>query len=228
MKFLKLISFCLIGITAVYLTFQASKDKIKEINSEYTPRNPLITVQEKPDEQIDIDKMISHTVVGAGHLALPIKEDKNYTIHQGTLYITSNEGEAWIPVPDDTAIGYARISDYLSSISEKNIYSSTQKMAVVYGGRGSDNISIMSTDGQSSYWSVASISQTATHNLQKGYDELFIDYVDVHTGYLLAIRNTETSEESVNAYRSVNGGTTWDPINEIDSLYKEITAYFGR
>ncbi|WP_339060811.1 hypothetical protein [Tepidibacillus marianensis] len=50
------------------------------------------------------------------------------------------------------------------------------------------------TTGSNGSWSVGSISKTATHDLQKGYDKFYIDSLQHSmTGYLIAVRNTGTA-----------------------------------
>ncbi|MFZ3589974.1 hypothetical protein ACOI1C_12015 [Bacillus sp. DJP31] len=85
------------------------------------------------------------------------------------------------------------------------------------------NISIIENDGKGEYWSIGSISKTATHDLEKGYDVMYIDFLPGNqTGYLVVIRNGV-----VLAFRSVNTGVTWDIVEERDSLYPEMMTHFG-
>lgn len=225
MKMLKIISVCLVGMAAIFGAFKISTSIIENKNDHYVPTNPLVMKEIREDQPYpeDIDKMISHVVSGTGETTLPVKYDQNFTIYEGKLYVTNNEGKTGLLVPDDDSLGYARISEYLDSISQSNIYISSEKVSIVYGGRGSENISIITTDSQGEVWSVGSISKTATHDLQNGYDQMYIDFLDDdRTGYLVAIRNGGIAL----AYRSVNSGVTWDPVDSNDTLYAEIMAQF--
>lgn len=229
MKTIKIISVCLVGMVAIFSAFKVSESIIENKNERYVPDNPLVLKELREDEQTypeDIDKMISHVVPGTGETTLPVKYDQDFTIYEKNFYVTNNEGKTWLLVPDDDSLGYARISEYLDSISRSNIYISSEKVSIVYGGRGSENISIITTDSQGEVWSVGSISKTATHDLDNGYEQMYIDFLDDdRTGYLVAVRSG-LAEEKVVAYRSVNSGVTWDHVDSNDTLYAEIIAQF--
>ncbi|WP_100403854.1 hypothetical protein [Bacillus sp. FJAT-42315] len=230
MKLLKIIFICLVSIMITFCTIKVSKIIIEDKNSHYVPENPFI-MKDTQEDQLnpeDIDRMVSHSISGTKETTLPVKYDKNFTIYEDKLYVTNNKGKTWVQVPDDAQLGYARISEYLDTISQSNIYVSSEKITIVYGGRGSENISIITTDSPSEYWSVGSISKTATHDLQNGYDKMYIDFLDdARTGYLVAIRNNGTAQEKTLVYRSVNTGVTWDYVDMNDDIYREIMAQFG-
>ena len=230
MKVIKVISITLGSILITFCGFKASKSIIEYKDLNYVQENPLVK-RDIPEDQSylqDIDKMISHGVVGAEETTLPVKYEDNYTIYEDDLYVTNNEGKTWMQVPNVAYIGYARISDYLDFISYSNIYISNEEATIVYGGRGSENISIITTDSQGEHWSVGSISKTATHDLENGYDLLYIDFLEEgKMGYLVAIRNEGTATEKVLVYRSVNTGVTWDSVDVSDADYDEILARLG-
>ncbi|WP_188456440.1 hypothetical protein [Virgibacillus oceani] len=226
MKLLKIISTCIIIMAACFFTFKISKTIIDNKNLDYVPETPFVKekTQEKVTPPKDIDKLISHIVKGTGKTTLPVKSDKNFIVYEGKLYVTNNQGKSWLMVPDDDKVGYARISEYIDTVTQSNVYTSNEELTIVYGGRGSENISIITTDSDGKVWSVGSISKTATHDLQKGYDKLYIDFIDDgKTGYIAAIRN----DEAPLAFRSVNSGVTWDHIENRDTLYGEIMNRFG-
>ncbi|MGM7637005.1 hypothetical protein [Bacillus sp. Hm123] len=230
MKFSKIIFICLVSGIITFCTIKVSKSIIEDKNAYYVPENPFVTkdIQENQRKPEDIDRMISHGISGTKETTLPVEYDKNYTIYEDKLYVTTNKGKTWVQVPDDDQLGYARISEYLDTISQSNIYVSSEEITIVYGGRGSENISIITTDNPSEYWSVGSISQTATHDLQNGYDEMYIDFLnDARTGYLVAIKNNGTAQEEMLVYRSVNTGVTWDYVDMNDAIYHEIITRFG-
>lgn len=230
MKVGKTTVFFLMSIAITFCTFIVSKSIIDERDFQYDEENPLIKkeILENQAYQVDIDKIISHGMYGAKRTTLPIKYDEKYTIYEDKLYVTNNKGVAWLQVPDDDYLGYARISEYVETISTSNLYISDEKIAIVYGGRGPENISIIRTDSQGEYWSIGSISKTATHDLQKGYERMYIDFLDdERTGYLVAIRNEGTVQENVLVYRSVNSGITWDYVDTYEDIYSEIMTEFG-
>lgn len=225
MKIIKTILFCLAAIGLSYGAYKASVVKIENINGQYEAENPVSPDEPVADAEMptDIDRMISHALPGTNETVLPVDTEQDYTVYEQGLFVTVNKGETWLPVPDDDSLGYARISDYISSISGSNIYVSGEKVSIVYGGRGSENISIVKTDTRGQAWSVGSISRTATHDLERGYEEMYIDFIDEgQTGYLAATRNDGT----ILAFRSVNTGVTWDPISANEALYAEIMAHF--
>lgn len=231
MKALKIILACLAGIAITFGTFKITLNKIEKMNSRYSQENPVVTKKKGANEDAaypkDIDKMISHIVNGSKETTLPVKYEKNYTIYEGKLYVTENKGKTWIQVPNDDYLGYAGINEYLDTISQSNIYVASNKAAAVYGGRGSENICIISTESKGEVWSVGSISKTATHDLQKGYDKMYIDFLeDNKTAYIAVISNVGTTQEKIQAYRSVNTGVTWDYVDSKDRLYNEILARF--
>ncbi|OZI10310.1 hypothetical protein CEW92_17590 [Bacillaceae bacterium SAS-127] len=230
MKLLKIIFICLVSIMITFCTIKVSKSIIEDKNAHYVPENSFVTKDTQEDQlkPEDIDRMISHSLSGTKETTLPVEYEKNHTIYEGKLYVTNNKGKTWMQVPDDDQLGYARISEYLDTISQSNIYVSSEKITIVYGGRGSENISIITTDNPGEYWSVGSISKTATHDLQNGYDKMYIDFLeDAGTGYLVAIRNNGTEQEKTLAYLSVNTGVTWDYVDMNDAIYREIMAQFG-
>lgn len=170
MKTLKLL---IVFASSVLLTVMVSKMIINQKNLYYIEENPITTTDENdelPPPPTDIDRMISRNVQGTEATTLPVTYTENFTIYEGRLYVTNNAGKTWLLVPDDDGLGYARISDYVETITDNNVYVSSEKIAVIYGGRGSENISIIRTDTLSDIWSVGTISKTATHDLQSGYD----------------------------------------------------------
>lgn len=230
MKIVRTASILIGSILIIFCAFKASKSIIEYKDLNYVQENPLVKrdIQEDRSYLEDIDKMISHGVAGAEETTLPVKYEDNYTIYEDDLYVTNNEGKTWMQVPNDSDIGYARISDYLDIISYSNIYTSNEEATIVYGGRGSENISIITTNSQGEHWSVGSISKTATHDLENGYDRLYIDFLDEgKMGYLVGIRNEGTATETVLVYRSVNTGVTWDSVDVSDADYDETLARFG-
>ncbi|MGI2329137.1 hypothetical protein [Planococcus sp. YIM B11945] len=224
MKISNVLFFCAAAIVLSYAAFKASVGTIENINAQYEAENPASPKTPMADAEMppDIDRTISHTAPTTEETVLPVDTEEDFVIYERELFVTVNEGETWIPVPDDTELGYARISDYIDTISRDNIYISGEKVSIVYGGRGPENISILRTDARGQAWSVGSISRTATHDLEKGYEKMHIDFIDGgQTGYLAAIRN-----EEIFAFRSVNTGVTWDPVSANDALYEEIMSHF--
>lgn len=228
MKKLKIILFCLAAIALSFGAFKISISTISNINAQYEEENPVTAEASAAAElPADIDKLMSHPVPGTEETVLPIDTEQQYTIMESELFVTVNQGETWIPVPDDSYLGYARISDYIDVISESNIYISGEKVSIVYGGRGPENISNLRTDTRGQVWSVGSISSTATQDLEQGYEEMHIDFVDGgQIGYVAAIRDDGNSQAETLAFRSVNTGVTWDPVSTNDALYGEIMAHF--
>ncbi|TWT25294.1 hypothetical protein [Planomicrobium sp. CPCC 101110] len=229
MKISKIILFCAAAIVFSYGAFKASVGTIENINAQYEAENPVSPEATAADAEMpmDIDRTISHTAPSTEETVLPVDTGADYAIYERELFVTVNEGESWIPVPDDTELGYARISDYIDTISRSNIYISGEKVSVAYGGRGPENISILTTDTRGQVWSVGSISRTATHDLEKGYEKMHIDFIDgEQTGFLVALRNEGTSQAETLAFRSVNMGVTWDPVSVENALYDEIMAHF--
>ena len=232
MKSLKIILICFAGLAIILGTFKVSKNIIENRNSSYIAKNPLATETNKTNKDAayptDIDSMISGSVNGINEKTLPVKYEKNYTIYQGKLYVTQNKGKTWLQVPNDSYLGYASVDKYLSTVSQSSIYVSSKKIAVIYGGRGPENICIITTIDKGKSWSVGSISKTANHNLQKGYDKMYINFLDDNkTGYIVTTGDKGAAKEEDHAYRSVNSGVTWDNVNIKDKLYHEIMVRFG-
>lgn len=229
MKISKIALFCLAGIVLCIGVIREIQGTIELVNKRY--EFEIARDAEAPAApqkfQPGIDKTISHSVAGTGTARLPVEYEQNYTIYENRFYVTADKGQNWLLVPDDPSLGYARISDYHDAILPSNIYQSGEKISVAYGGRGPENISVITTDSQGAAWSVGSLSKTATHDLKKGYENLHIDFVDNgQTGYLAAIRNEGTPEQQTLVFRSVNTGVTWDSVPADDALYEEIRAYF--
>lgn len=228
MKNSRIMLFCLVGIVLCFGIVREIQGTMELVNKRYEfeiARNAEAPAAPQKF-RTDIDQMISHSVTGTGATRLPGETRQDYTIYEDQVYVTVDNGQNWLPVPDDTSLGYARISDYRDAILPGSVYQSGEKVSVVYGGRGPENISVITTDSRGAAWSVASLSGTATHDLEKGY-ELHIDFVDNgQTGYLAAIRNEGTPEQQILLFRSVNTGVTWDPVPAGDALYEEILAYF--
>lgn len=228
MKGLKISLVGLLALMLSYGAFKVSTDIIASIDSEYVAKSPAVAeAPPLPEVTADIDKIMSHPVPGTKETVLPVDTEQDYVIYETELFVTVNEGESWIPVPDDRELGYARISEYLDDISRSNMYISPGNITIVYGGRGPENISILRTDSRGQGWSVGSISRTATQDLETGYEEMHIDFIDSgQSGYLAAIRDGANGEAETLVFRSVNAGVTWDPISSGDGLYKEIMAHF--
>ncbi|GGH87815.1 hypothetical protein JOD43_004102 [Pullulanibacillus pueri] len=235
MKILKISVFCLIALFIAYYTFKWTQGVIEKQNANYLPENPYIEKEKDHHTTQDYSSsesqpMQGHNVNGSRAVELPIDgKQNNHIIYKGQLYITNNKGKTWLAVPDDDTLGYPRISDDQKSLSESNIYVSSERVAIVYGGQGPENISVLFTDGQylGEIWRVWSLSKSATQNLQKGYEKLYIDFLNSDkTGYIVAIRK-EGEQQVVTAYRSVNSGITWDAVHTNDPLYNEIMKHFG-
>ncbi|WP_434401664.1 hypothetical protein M1Q06_03660 [Planococcus sp. 11815] len=228
MKVLKISLVGLLALVLSYGAFKVSTDTIASIDSEYVVKSPAVAeAPPLPEVTADVDKIMSHPVPGTKEAVLPVDTEQDYVIYETELFVTVNEGESWIPVPDDHELGYARVNEYLDDISRSNTYISPGNIAIVYGGRGPENISILRTDSRGQGWSVGSISRTATQDLGTGYEEMHIDFIDSgQTGYLAAVRDGESGEAETLIFRSVNAGVTWDPISSGDALYEEIMAHF--
>ncbi|MDD3225805.1 MAG: hypothetical protein PHX70_14095 [Clostridium sp.] len=235
MKVIKIVSICLVIIVLGFASFKMSENIIGNKNSTYVQKNPTINKKISKNETSntqtyysDVDKFRFHSVYGTKGTSLPVKYDKNYTVYENKLYVTNNNGKTWLKVPDDNQIGYARISEYVKNITESNIYVSNDKIYVVYGGIGSENIAIMSTTDNGDCWGVVTISKTATHDLKKGYDKLYIDFLDDgKNGYIASVRKSGKSQQRINAYRTVDTGVTWEPAEANSPFYSEIMKKFG-
>lgn len=228
---LTIIIIILLGAGAYY----GSKEIINKLNGNYTETNPAkeekktSTEGNYVDNVTDIDRMISRAMDGEKPVTLNVKTENNYVIQDGALYITMDKGKSWLKVPEDKDAGYANIRDYLDEIEGSNVYTSSKKTAIIYGGKGSENISIITTESQynGEAWSVGTISKTANHNLNRTYDRMYIDFVDEEkTGYIAIIEKTADGKGGVRAYRSVNTGVTWDTVDKRDELYKDILNHF--
>ncbi|KIL50863.1 beta propeller repeat protein [Jeotgalibacillus campisalis] len=215
----------LLVIVVAYATFKLSLDYLQTKEASYIPRDPYReeTVLEEDIVRQEPRRMISHPAPSTEERELPVEAEKKYTVYENSLYVTTNEGESWLRVPDDETAGYSRISDYLDVISSHSIYLSNERISVVYGGRGIENLSVLTTRDRGEVWSVGSVPKTASGELNKGYEELYIDFLEDGTGYITAVPETG---ESILAFRSVNNGVTWDPIENRDALYTEILRHF--
>lgn len=229
---LTIIVIILLGVGAYY----GSKEIINKLNEDYTETNPVKEEKKKAngehyvDNVTDIDRMISRSMDGEQPVTLNVKTESNYVIQDGALYITMDKGKSWLKVPEDKEAGYANISDYLDEIEGSNVYTSSKKTAIIYGGKGSENISIITTESEynGEAWSVGTISKTANHNLNRTYERMYIDFVDEEkTGYIAIIEKTADGRGGERAYRSVNTGVTWDAVDKRDDLYKDILNHFN-
>ena len=232
MKALKIILACLFGIFAIFISFKGSETIIKNMNSRYIPKNPVVEKKISSDEiskeNQDVDRMIFHSVNGTGETTLPVKYDKDFVVYENKFYVTKDKGKTWMQVPNDNSLGYAQISEYMNNISASNICIVNNTISIVYGGRGSENISIITSDSEGKLWSVHSISKTATHSLKNGYDKMYIDFLDGgKTGYIVATINSSKTQEDTFVFRSVNTGVTWDKVDNRDRLYNKILSHFG-
>lgn len=234
MKPLKIIIICLICTLAALGSVIVSKNIIQNINSGYVEKNPVVHKKTSSSnneiyrENKDVDNMIFHSVNGTGETVLPVKYEKNFVVYQKKFYVTKNEGRTWMQVPDDTSLGYAKISEYMNDISQSNVCISNNNISIVYGGRGSENIDIITSDEEGKLWSVHSISKTASHNLKNAYDKMYIDFLNGgKTGYIAAVKNYGKTDQEMFIYHSVNTGVTWEKTDKRDTLYNEITAHFG-
>ncbi|MGH4124418.1 MAG: hypothetical protein ACREV6_15955 [Clostridium sp.] len=220
----------LISVVIIFMSIGASMHSIEKINNNYKPKSQIVDEKISGEENSHVNDTSDMMFTGIGDAkatALPVKYENEFTVYENELYVTNNKGQTWIKVLNNNEVGYAKINDYLDNISTNNIYVSKDKIAVVYGGKGSDNISIISEDSDTNYWGVGTISKTATHDLKKGYDSLYIDFVDGgEKGYIVAIRNKKTTKEEKLVYTSVNSGVTWDASEKTDEIYKTVLTHF--
>lgn len=221
--------FCIAGVVFSIGVVKETQGIIELVDKRYeivTSRNAETRIAD-PDFQTDIDKMYSHSVTGTGATVLPVDYEQDYAIFEDGLYVTVDEGQTWLLVPDDPSLGYARISDYKDAVSPSSIHQSGEKISIVYGGRGPENISVMTTDSGGAAWSVSSLSQTATHEMENGYENIVVDFVDDgQIGYLAALQNAGTAEEKIRVFWSMNSGVIWDSVSNNDPLYDEILKHF--
>lgn len=175
------------------------------------------------DYNDDTDRIIFHSVNGEGAVKLPIKYKNNYTIYKDNFYITNNKGETYIKIPDDDYLNYAKISEYKNDIEESNLYIKGNKISIIYGGRGSQNVSVMTSDDGGKAFGITRISKTANHDLKNGYKKMYIDFLgDGRNGYVALV----DKDGKKLLYRTVNDGATWDKVDEGDKLYKTTINHF--
>lgn len=233
MKILKIALICLAIVGIGFVSFKVSKTMIKNLNSSYVQEKPVTKEKTKKENtnnyDEDVDTIASQSLEGDAETTLPVKYNGNYTIYNKKLYVTNNKSKTWLKVPDNNILGYANVNQYLDNISESNIYISNDKIAVIYGGRGSENISVISRDSKmGGEWSLGSISKTATHDLKKGYDKMYIDFLgDGKSGYVLVISKKGTKNQKILVYRTVNTGVTWDVVSTREEFYNEALKHFG-
>ncbi|AIY82472.1 hypothetical protein U729_2224 [Clostridium baratii str. Sullivan] len=175
------------------------------------------------DYNNDTDRIMFHSVDGDGEVKLPIKYKNNYVIYKDNFYVTNNKGKTYIKIPDDDYLNYAKISEYKNDIEESNLYIKGNKISIIYGGRGSQNVSVMTSDDGGKAFGVNTISKTANHDLKNGYKKMYIDFLgDGRSGYVALI----DKDGKKLLYRTVNDGATWDKVDEGDELYKTIINHF--
>ena len=175
------------------------------------------------DYNDDTDRIIFHSVNGEGAVKLPIKYKNNYTIYKDNFYVTNNKGETYIKIPDDDYLNYAKISEYKNDIEESNLYIKGSKISIIYGGRGSQNISVMTSDDGGKAFGITRISKTANHDLKNVYKKMYIDFLgDGRNGYVALV----DKDGKKLLYRTVDDGATWDKVDEGDELYKTIINHF--
>lgn len=175
------------------------------------------------DYNDDTDRIIFHSVNGEGAVKLPIKYKNNYTIYKDNFYVTNNKGETYIKIPDDDYLNYAKISEYKKDIDESNLYIKGNRISIIYGGRGSQNVSVMTSDDGGKAFGITRISKTANHDLKNGYKKMYIDFLgDGRNGYVALV----DKDGKKLLYRTVNDGATWDKVDEGDKLYKTIINHF--
>lgn len=175
------------------------------------------------DYNDDTDRIIFHSVNGEGAVKLPIKYKNNYTIYKDNFYVTNNKGETYIKIPDDDYLNYAKISEYKKDIDESNLYIKGNRISITYGGRGSQNVSVMTSDDGGKAFGITRISKTANHDLKNGYKKMYIDFLgDGRNGYVALV----DKDGKKLLYRTVNDGATWDKVDEGDKLYKTIINHF--
>lgn len=175
------------------------------------------------DYNNDTDRIMFHSVNGDGEVKLPIKYKNNYTIYKDNFYVTNNKGKTYIKIPDDDYLNYAKISEYKNDIEESNLYIKGNKISIIYGGRGSQNVSVMTSDDGGKAFGVNTISKTANHDLKNGYKKMYIDFLgDGKNGYVALI----DKDGKKLLYRTVNDGATWNEVDEVDELYKTIINHF--
>ncbi|MGD7045962.1 hypothetical protein [Jeotgalibacillus proteolyticus] len=215
----------LLAIALAYSSFEVSMKYLQSKEDSYIPQEPYReeTISEEDLQRQEPSRMISHLAPSTEEQKLPVKTENHYIVYENSLFVTINNGDTWVRVPDDETAGYAKISDYLDGVSAQSVYQRDERITVVYGGRGVENLSLITTRDSGEVWSVGSVPRTATGALDKGYDELFIDFLEDGTGYLAAVPE---DDETVLAFRSVNNGVTWDPVENRDELYTEILRHF--
>ncbi|RDY25519.1 hypothetical protein CHL78_017790 [Romboutsia weinsteinii] len=174
------------------------------------------------DEYTYVDDSKRYALVGDGEIKLDEKYHQDYIVKENKLYITANKGETWIRIPDDVEPGTSCITDYFNEITNNNIVISNDEVSIVYGGRGSDNITVLSGDIQGNIWSVSTLGKTANMDNEVGYDNMYIDFVDNgKTGYILIKQGYGEI-----FYRSVNSGVTWDNVTTYNEYEETITLHF--
>ena len=223
-----------ISVVIIFSSIGLGMYYIEKINENYKPKSPIVEgeksgkeIYEEDSPITGIDNMKFIGIGDAKAITIPVKYKNNFTVYENELYVTNNKGQTWIKVLNNNEVGYAKINDYLDNISTNNIYVSKDKIAIVYGGKGSSNISIIYESSDTNYWGVGTISKTATNDLKKGYDDLYIDFVeDGQKGYIVAIKNKDTTKEEKLVFTSVNFGVTWDNTEKTDEIYKAILSHF--
>lgn len=220
----------ILGIIAVskvgYEAFDKTSMMLDLINLKKAQKERLLNKQNeennKEDYYMQTDDSKRFALVGSGETVLEEKYENDYLIKDNNLYITPNKGNTWLKVTDEVEPGCSNIKNYLNEITETNIYISNERVFLVYGGRGSDNITVLDGDIQGNVWSGSTLGLTATRNHNEGYDKMYIDFVEnEEIGYMLITKGNEKI-----VYRSVNSGVTWDNVTSFNEESKEIINHF--
>lgn len=192
-------------------------------NNNYNINSTESNYSENQNYNNDVDRIMFHSVNGDGAVKLPIKYKNNYTIYKDNFYVTNNKGETYIKIPDDDYLNYAKISEYKNDIDESNLYIKGNRISIIYGGRGSQNVSVMTSDDGGKAFGITTISKTANHDLKNGYKKMYINFLgDGRNGYVALV----DKDGKKLLYRTVNDGATWDKVEEDDELYKTIINHF--
>ncbi len=151
------------------------------------------------------------------------KTQYTYKIEDNVCYVSYDTGVTWKKVPVDVQ-SLCEVGDgnsYYNKLADRSYLITPEKTAIVYGGTGKNNLTMVYSDDMGNTWMSSQITDDIDSNRVK-----FCSFPTKDIGYVVASSGRAMSQEEQTIYVTKNGGKTWEVVGMAPSTWLLYMAGF--